>query len=295
MSLWHQCKMRKIMLPASLLAAAFCQTNTAHATSQGLNLADRFNSAIEAVQQGIDLIWPGDLDSEQMNARMGVGFGWVPDYVGSDNYRFRALPILDVRYKEIWRLNGSKVTYTVFKTDTLEVGPLVNLHFGRKESANKALTGLGDIGTTLDLGLFTRFKRESLLVEADIRRGISAGQGTLARLTASHGIYQNGDFAAGLGLRVLYLSQKGMQTNYGITPEQAEASSAGYDPFRASAGLSEVSAHVVGAYRLTENTRLMSLVSVGHLLGDAANSPLVANGTGSPLQVIAGVGLMMQF
>jgi|GEM_PF-1059840 len=295
MSQWHQWKIRKIILSASLLTAALCQTDTAHATSRGLDLADRFNSAIEAVQQGIDLIWPGDLDSEQVNARMGVGFGWVPDYVGSDNYRFRALPILDIRYKDRWRLNGSKVTYTVFKTDTLELGPLVNLHFGRKESANKALTGLGSIGTTLDVGLFARFKRESLLVEADIRRGISEGQGILARLTASHGIYKNGDFAAGVGLRVAYLSQKGMQTNYGITAEQAETSSAGYDPFRASAGLSDVSAYVVGAYRLTEKTRLMSLVSVGHLLGDAADSPLVANGTGSPLQVIAGVGLMMEF
>jgi len=283
------------MLSASLVTAVFWLPNAAHATSRGLDLADRFNSAIEAVQQGIDLIWPGDLDSEQINARMGVGFGWVPDYIGSDNYRFRALPILDVRYKELWRLSGSKITYTAFKTDGLEVGPLVNLHFGRKESANKALTGLGDIGTTLDVGIFARFKHKGLLVETDVRRGISEGQGTLARLTAAHGIYQNGNFGASLAVRLQYLSQKGMQTNYGITQKQADASRAGYDPFRASAGLSDMSVNIIGAYRLTEKARLMSLVSVGHLLGDAANSPLVTNGTGSPLQVIAGVGLMMQF
>ncbi|SDD38500.1 MipA/OmpV family protein [Kordiimonas lacus] len=293
MSPWHPCQIRKIMLPASLLTAVFCQTNTAHASSQGLNLADRFNNAIEAVQEGIDLIWPGDLDSEQMNARMGIGFGWIPDYVGSDNYRFRAVPILDVRYKEIWRLNGSKLTYTAFKTDKLEIGPLLNLHFGRKESSNKALTGLGDIGTTFDVGIFARFKRESLLIDADIRRGLGAGQGTTIRLTAGHGIYQNGDFAAGLGVRLRYMSKKGMQTNFGITREQAENSV--YETFQASAGLSEVSANLIGAYRLTEKARLMGLVSVGHLLGDAADSPIVADGTGSPLQAIAGVGLTFQF
>lgn len=293
MSQWHKCRFRKFMLPASLLTAAFCQTTATHAASQGLSLADRFNNAIEAVQEGIDIIWPGDLDSEHINARMGLGVGWIPDYVGSDNYRFRAVPILDIRYKELWRLNGSKLTFTAFKTDKLEVGPLLNLHFGRKESSNKALTGLGDIGTTFDVGVFARFKRESLLIDADIRRALGAGQGTAIRLTAGHGIYQNGNFGAGLGIRLRYMSKKGMQTNFGITREQADNSV--YEAFQASAGLSEVSANIIGAYRLTEKTRLMGLISVGHLLGDAANSPIVADGTGSPLQAIAGVGLTMQF
>lgn len=282
--------------PLFLVATGACFLMApAASANQGFNLADRFNNAIEAVQEGIDIIWPGDLDSEDVNARLGVGFGWTPDYVGSDSYRFRVLPIIDFRYKEVWRLNGSKFTYSAFRKGEFEAGPLLNLHFGRKESQNQYLTGLGNIPATLEVGAFARFKKESMLLEGDVRQALGAGQGMTVRLTAGHGVYQNGNFVAGLGFRARFMSKKGMQTNFGITQEQSDKSLYGFDTFEAKAGISEVSANVIGAYRLTDKVRLLGLVSVGHLFGSAASSPLSSGTAGSDIQVIAGTGLTFQF
>ncbi|NVJ96921.1 MAG: MipA/OmpV family protein [Alphaproteobacteria bacterium] len=288
-------KIGRLLVPSvAAIFTSLCATGASHA-SQGFNLADRFNNAIEAVQEGIDIIWPGDLDSEHVNARLGFGFGWVPDYVGSDSYRFRVLPIIDFRYKEVWRLNGSKFTYAAYKNGNFEAGPLLNLHFGRSESNNQFLAGLGDISTTLDVGAFARIKSKSLLIEADVRQALGAGQGMAVRFTAGHGIYQNGNFAAGAGFRLRYMSKKGMQTNFGITETQSANSLYGFAPFEAKAGISEASVNVIGAYRITDKVRLLSLVSVGHLFGSASTSPLSSGAAGSDLQVIAGTGITLQF
>jgi outer membrane protein len=283
------------------LAAISLSGNALAAAADRFTLGDRFNNAIEAVQQGIDVIWPGDLDSESFNARIGAGMGWVPDYDGSDNYRFTIIPILDVRYKEVWRLNGSRFTYSVVRAGNkdgkgeLEVGPLVNLHFGRSESDNKALVGLGDIPTTVDVGGFVAYRRKSLLLELDVRQALGAAQGLQVRFTAGHGIFKSGQFGLGLGLRAKYLSKKAMQTNFGITPQQAANSAKGFSAFEAGAGVSEVTINLLGGLRLNDKVRIMGLLSAGNLYGSAADSPLVTGGTGSRFQVIAGTGITLQF
>lgn len=270
-------------------------------SSDGFFLGDRFNNAIEAVQQGIDVIWPGDLDSESFNARIGFGMGLVPDYVGSDNYRFLFIPILDVRYKDVWHLNGSRFTYSAIRsgdsaqTGIFEAGPLINLHFGRRERVNSRLAGLGNIPTTLDVGGFANYRRKSLLLELDVRQALGAGQGLQVRMTAGHGVFKSGNFGLGVGIRAKYLSRKSMQTNFGITPDQAERSQAGLPAFTASAGVSEISVNMLGALRLNEKVRLLGLVSAGNLFGSAADSPLVAGGNGSRFQAIIGTGLTLQF
>ncbi len=265
------------------------------ALADGFNLADRFNNALGAVQEGIDLLWPGDLDSEEVNARIGVGMGWMPDYDGSNNYRFRILPLVDIRYKEVWRLNGSQFTYSAYKKGSFEAGPLLNLHFGRQENSNKALEGLGDISTTLDVGVFARYSNKSMLISSDVRQALGAGQGMQIRLTAGHGIYQNGNFAMGAGIRGKWLSKKAMQTNFGITEEQAANSASGLQAFEASGGVSELSVNVIGALRLNERARILGLISLGRMLGSASDSPLSGGQYGSSTQFVSGTALQFKF
>ncbi len=265
------------------------------AAAEGFDLADRFNNALSAVQEGIDLLWPGDLDSEEVNARIGVGMGWMPDYDGSNNYRFRILPLIDVRYKEVWRLNGSQFTYSAYKKGNFEAGPLLNLHFGRQESSNQALEGMGDISTTLDVGVFARYSNNQMLISSDIRQALGAGQGTQIRLTAGHGIYQNGNFAMGAGIRGKWLSKKAMQTNFGVTEEQAANSTSGLQAFEANGGVSELSINVIGALRINDRARILGLVSLGRMLGSAADSPLSGGRYGSATQFVSGTALQFKF
>jgi len=258
-------------------------------------IGEGFNTAIEAVQDGLDLIWPDELSLEDVNARVGFGIGTTPDYIGSNDYRLRVIPLLDIRYKDKWRLNGSLLTFSAFRKGNLELGPLVNLRFGRKETRNTALTGLGDIDNTLEVGAFARYKTDRALLSVDYRYGLGNNIRSSVRLTAGHGIYKSGNFVAMLAARAKWFSKDTMQTNFGVTPQQASNSEIGLDAFETNSGFSEISVNVVGAYRLNEKTRVLSLVSYGHLLGDAKNSPLVTNGVGSPSQLIAGFGVAVNF
>jgi len=258
-------------------------------------ISNVFNDAAEAVQNGLDLIWPDELTPTDVNARFGFGIGMTPDYIGSDDYKLRVVPLVDVRYKEAWRLNGSLMTFTAYKAGDVEVGPLLALRFGRSESRNSVLAGLGDIGTTLEVGGFVRYKSKAALLSAEYRHGLGAGIGSSLRLTAGHGIYQKGNFTAMLIGRGKWLSNKSMQTNFGITTEQSSSSEFGLPAFTATSGISEITANLVGAWVLSDKVRLLALLSYGNLVGDAGKSPLVVDGVGARSQFVTGAGLVFNF
>ena len=247
------------------------------------------------MHSGIDSIWPDDLKLDGMTARVGFGIGTTPDYIGSDNYRLRVLPIIDIRYKDRWRLNGGLLTYAAINKGPWQAGPLINLAFGRPESRNRLLSGIRDIGTTFEAGAFARYQTKSGLVSLDYRHSLSDDLGDSVRFTVGHGIYKSGNFVTIVGARARWLSNNAMQRNFGLTQQDSQNSEFGLPAFAANSGVSEVSANVIAAYRLNERVRVLSLLSVGHLLGDAADSPLVGADSGSPVQVIFGVGMTTQF
>ncbi|UTW55252.1 MipA/OmpV family protein [Kordiimonas sp. SCSIO 12610] len=271
-----------------------------NANAQGTGIFDRFSDALETVQDGLELILPDDVDMKNdVRVQIGLGNGFVPDYSGSNNYRYRFLPMVNIRYKDLWHLNNGRLNIPLYHKGNFEVGPLVNLLFGRQENRNAALAGLGDINTTIEIGTYVRYRTKATLIEANFRQALGAGQGRSLRITAGQGIYKNGDFSLALAGRARWQSREATQTNYGITAEQAENSSFGLTEFQTTAGFSEINGNLIGSYELTEQTRLLGLLSYGRLLGDAANSPLVSgnngDGIGSSNQFIGGIAISYRF
>ncbi len=281
------------MIKPILVALLIAPLITATAAAQSV-FGEGINKAFETVQDGLDLIWPDELSLEDVNARVGFGVGAMPDYVGSNDYRMRVLPLIDIRYKDKWRLNGPLLTFRAFRTGNFEFGPLLNLRTGRAENRNPALAGLGDINSTIEIGAFVRYQSNAAIASIDYRSGLGQNVRSSVRLTANHGIYKTDNFVAMLGVRAKWLSARTMQTQFGITPAQAENSASGLPVFTASSGFSEASANLIGAYTLTDKVRLLTLISYGRLFGSAKNSPL-AQGEGSAAQLIAGSGLVFSF
>ncbi len=258
-------------------------------------IGEGFNTAIEAVQDGIDLIWPDRLNLKGLSARVGFGIGLTPDYMGSNNYRVRVIPLIDIKYEDRVHLNGSRLSYNIWEEGQFSAGPLMNVRFGRDARQNSVLEGFGDIGDTLEFGAFVRYQTKAAMISAEYRHGIGAGIGSSILLTAGHGIYKNGRFSAMLAARARWMDQKTMQTNFGVTAAQSTASVQGLSAFSTGSGVAEVNANLVGSFELNEKVRLLSLVSFGKLLDDAADSPIVVDGRGSSTQVITGVGLAIAF
>lgn len=282
------------MLKKQLLAIISAASFSVPAAAQSF-VGEGFNTAIEAVQDGIDLIWPDEFKIKDTSVRLGFGMGITPDYMGSDNYRFRIIPLIDIRYKDQIQLNGSRLTYTAYQEGDFSVGPLINMRFGRDAEQNSMLEGFGDIGDTLEVGGFVRYKTDVAMISAEYRYGLGAGIRSSILLTAGHGIYKNGRFSAMIAARARWMDKRSMQTNFGLTPEQSALSVRNLPVYEAGAGVAELNGNLVGSFELTERARLLGLLSLGTLAGDAADSPLVRDGKGSALQFITGVGLAIAF
>lgn len=254
-----------------------------------------FANIIESMHSGLDSLWPDALEVEGLTFRAGIGTGLIPDYVGSDDYGLRVVPLMEIRYGERLRVDGGLLTYAAIKRGSFEAGPLLNLAFGRSESRNRILRGIRDIDTVFETGVFARYRTKAGIASLEFRQALGDDLGQSVRLTAGHGIYKNGKFAAIAGIRARWLSDKGMQRNFGITQEDAETSEFGLPAFDANSGVSDVNLNLIGSYQLSDRTRFLGLVSAGHLFGDAADSPLVEGSNGSAFQTIVGVGFMTQF
>lgn len=251
-------------------------------------------SAFEGVQEGLDLIVPDNLDEKGMRVRLGAGFGALPDYVGSDNYRLKALPIVDIRFGKRWRLSYNRLSFSAVKKGGWEFGPLVKYKSGRSESRNPALAGLGNVKATAQVGAFLKYKDSRKMVTAEYRRALSEMQGSSIRVTLAHGLYESGPFKLAAAARAKWMSGEAMQTNFGITADQAAQSTAGLPAYSTKAGMAEFDLNLLARYDVQENHRLLWLVSYGRLMGSAADSPLVSM-AGSRDQFKIGMGFTIDF
>ena len=280
---------RQILLVGRVLAAALLLAGAPLRAQDNFSFIDVFNQAIDVVQDGLSAI------TDELDSNIGLAMGGVPDYAGSDNYRVRVLPIIDIRHKDKWRLNGTKFTWNFRPDKKLKAGPLVNLKFGRKERRNTDLYGLGDIGTTVEVGAWLQYRGDYTVATLDYRTALGARQGSMGRLTVTQGLYKGEKFRVGTAARIKWLSGKAMQTNFGITEEQSAGSSFRYPVYNASSGFSEASLSLFGIYDLDSKWSVAGLVQASHMLGNAHRSPIVSQGIGDAFQVISGVGIIYSF
>ncbi len=283
------------MIVAKLALTGFASLWLSQPAASQSAFGQGFADIIQSMHNGLDSLWPDALEVDGLTLRAGVGMGLLPDYIGSDEYGLRVVPLLEARYGQRLRIDGGLVTYAVVKKGNFEAGPLLNLAFGRSESRSPVLRGIRDIDTVFETGAFVRYRSKVGMVSIDFRQALGDELGQSIRLTAGHGIYQSGKFSAIAAVRARWLSDRGMQRHFGVTPADSATSEFGLPAFAASSGVSDVNLNLVGSYHVTDRTRFVGLISAGHLVGDAADSPLVTGSNGSAFQTTVGLGFMTQF
>ena len=102
---------------------------------------------------------------------LGGSVGFVPKYQGSSNYELRALPYVDAAYKDLVFVRGLAAGANLVNVrgprpgDGLRMGPIVRYGFGREESDDEALRGLGDIDDAIEAGAFVSYSAGPLLAD----------------------------------------------------------------------------------------------------------------------------------
>lgn len=253
------------------------------------DVSDVFDTAANTLSAGFDYIWPDAIPREDFTLQLGVGIGTTPDYEGSDDYRLRVIPLINLKYKDIVALQGNKLRVNFIRRKNLKFGPLLSLKLGREEKRNPILAGMGDIADTVLAGAFVEGRYKGIFASAEFRQALGAGQGATARFVLAHGLYRSENKKTTLivGFQTAWNSDRANQTNFGITAAQSVTS--GLPSFAPGGGFSRVEVDVLGRYQLTENWRIDWIAGYGRLIGDAADSPLVST-HGTADQFIVGVG-----
>ena len=162
--------MRLITIITGLIVSLF------NPSAQAQLLDDVLGSLTDSISDITDEVLPGI-----SNIRIGVGPTVTPDYEGSDNYKVSAAPLISLHYRDIILVDNNHVRVNIFGNDSLiasekfKAGPSLSLNFGRNESNNIDLTGLGDVGTSVEAGIFASYQEGPTRARVRIRKDITSG------------------------------------------------------------------------------------------------------------------------
>ncbi|MQP64925.1 hypothetical protein GE253_06145 [Niveispirillum sp. SYP-B3756] len=226
--------------------------------------------------------------------RLGILGAAMPDYEGSDDYRFRPFPDIEITYGNTFFLDRRGVGANLIKSGPLTAGVTLGYDGGRKERRNRALRGLGNVGDTAVAGAFANYQVGRWMLTADVNTDLlgDGHDGTTADLGFSYVLRPTKQMMIIIGPSVTWASDNYMQSYFGI--DAAQATRAGRAVYRAEAGFKDAGLLGLGTYELTRNWSLTGVAAYTRLLGDAADSPLVDR-DGSANQFFCGVGVSYSF
>jgi outer membrane scaffolding protein for murein synthesis (MipA/OmpV family) len=167
----------------------------------------------------------GDREAEpRLRVGLGLGLAAGPNFQGSDKYRIRPAPFVFAGYGRVFVGFGG-IGVNIYRAPGRGFGAIVSPGGGRKENVDQRLAGLGDVERTVNLGFYGVAFTRRFLARAVFYTDVGGeGQGSFARLDvlARWRTEERVRFFAGPGLA--WGSRQYTQTYFGVTGEQAAAS-----------------------------------------------------------------------
>lgn len=234
----------------------------------------------DSLQYAIDLL-PQDVT----NVGLGLGPSISPHYQGDDEYNISVIPAISLRYRDLIEVNNNEVRVIalnrLFNEDAgkvaggnLRIGPTVSIDFGRKEKKSSDLTGMGNVGTGLELGAFVAYTEGRMRLRARAKHDVAGGHGGgLLRLDVGYTFIQAEPVALGINFASNWATGKYMRSFFGVTSTQSAAS--GLPVFTPGSGFKDVGMEISANYIFSRKWVVVATAGYKRLLGDAADSPLV--------------------
>ncbi len=224
-----------------------------------------------------------------------IGFA-TPSYEGSNSYKARALPLVDIEWRDTVFLSAERGLGANVVTlrdpggrGAFRAGPFVNYRFSRDEGDDDDLRGMGDVKDGVDLGAFASYDFGPLGLRVAGRRNVSHSElGGTIDLGLRYRLPPIGRTMLGFGPSATWADSDYMQSYFGVTAAQATAS--GMRAYSPSSGFKDVGLSANAMHPLGGNWALTGFGGYKRLIGDAADSPLVKD-RGTPNQFRVGLGI----
>jgi len=229
----------------------------------------------------------------------GLGVGAYPDYFGSDDAAVGVAPIgrLSLGGHRFVRLVVNDLRVNLLDHPNWQLGPVGVWRFGREDVDDRVVRKVHKIDQSLSLGLFTAHVWRD---PQEARRQVGLGGWALGDATGAYDGWTAGMNAFAMqpvakavtlagGAAFTYASDNYMDEYFGVTASDALAS--GLPVYQPGAGMRDVRGWATALLHLSPQWHLGAGVMYSRLVGDAADSPLVAD-RGSKNQWVYGVGAL---
>ena len=230
--------------------------------------------------------------ASEWTVTIGIEGRVLPKFEGASASMLRPFPILRVRKAnepDQFRSARDGLSFAIVDAGAFKLGPVAKLRFGRKESDDNNLRGLGDVNWTLEAGAFAElWPSDWLRTRVEVRQGFGGHHGVVADLMLD-GIYKaTPQLTLSAGPRLTVGTAASTSPYFSITAAQAALS--GLPVYDARGGVRSYGAGTQATYAFNRQWSGEVFLEYERLAGDAANSPLVVQrGSRDQLQVSMGV------
>ena len=233
----------------------------------------------------------------------------MPSYLGSNQYRVKALPLLQMEYRNRAYFGGSTggtgagVGYYIVRNSAVTVSTEIAGSPDRLERHGDGLAGMGKRSSGTFAGSNVSYQVGSLTAGAGVQVGLGKDEGSTASLALSTKHYYAQKWMLGLSTGATFANRQNMEYEFGVSSEQATRRQAliqggdsrldwtdagSYDPGN---GLKQATASVSLGYLMRKNVTAMAFANGSRLGSQASDSPLARQRN----SIVGGVGMAYGF
>ena len=219
-------------------------------------------------------------DLPEFRRIVGLAANTDPVYSGASAYRLQGGPVISIYYRDVaFVTTGDGIGYNILRGDHYQVGVAMAYDLGRSEQTDlKNLRGLGDIGAAPVAKVFGSWvlsKKFPLILRTDVRQFIGGAEGAIGDASVYMPLPGSSKtFVMFAGPSISIATHHYLQTMYGVSPQQSEAS--GHPVYEVPhAGTSAVGVGFSATKFMTPHWLLNIDAAISQLRGSAENSPLI--------------------
>jgi outer membrane protein len=228
---------------------------------------------------------------------LGADARAVPRYMGSNAWGVVPVPYFDRRRPgspEAFHGARDGTGVALFDNGVFAFGPVGSLIWPRRQSNSSALTGLGNVGFTYQIGGFFDYWAVSWLrTRVEALQGFGGADGVTANFSMDAVIPLSPALTLSGGPRARVVSSGAESPYFSIT--QAQSIASGLPAYNAGGGWQAVGAGTQLKYHFNPAWATYGIVEYDKLVGATASSPIVTEPGGSANQWTLGIGLTYSF
>lgn len=239
---------------------------------------------------------PEDAQDRGIHGLVALGGGMTTTYEGASSYSAIPFAVLAARWRGIEiNLAGPELKLDFGGGGNFLFGPVIGLSNARSDDdMDGALKTLNEIENSASIGAFAGFRfggnengQGRFVVSAQATKDTRSEKGMSYDVGFSYAAIRQQRIFATVDVSARLNDGKYTRSFFGVT--EAEAETSGLEAYRPGGGLNKVQGGITAGYQLNRKWGLMARISGGTFTGDAADSPIVRDGSKTFGQALLGV------